>query len=160
MGRETGGHNTSTLLIEKHLGIMMEVLLSGSVVKGKRALSRLLWQPAEESIRRTQMSLLARPASLGNNLQRFSFESWERGGGEVVGWGGGGGGRNIVSELMMETSVSASARAEAIIGNFIIYEFMNCTGIHLSRCHMGDRIGFNCRPALRKRAPRSRSGLG
>ncbi|KAK5864376.1 hypothetical protein PBY51_015622 [Eleginops maclovinus] len=53
-------HNT--LLIEKHLGIMMEVRLSGSVVKRKRGLSsRFPRQPAKENIRRTQMSRLARP---------------------------------------------------------------------------------------------------
>lgn len=76
------------------------------------------------------------PASLGNNLQRFSFERENEKKRE----------RNIVSELMMEKNISASARAQAIIGNFVIYEFMNCAEIHLSRRHTGDRIGFNCIP--------------
>ncbi|KAK5896595.1 hypothetical protein CesoFtcFv8_009737 [Champsocephalus esox] len=56
-------HNT--LLIEKHLGIMMEVLLSGSVVKRKRGLSRFPRQPTKEREHQTDADVSSRPASLG-----------------------------------------------------------------------------------------------
>lgn len=42
----------------------------------------------------------------------------------------GKGERNVISELMMAKKMSASAHTQAIICNFITYEFMTCTDIH------------------------------